>query len=186
MKKEIWKDIKGFKNLYQISSFGRLKSLKRTVKGKNNSIRTIKEKIITPTNNGKGYLVAALYKNGKRYFVKIHRLVAEAFIPNPKNKKEVNHKDGIKKHNYPSNLEWSTTKENCQHRQKTGLGNIKAATIAKYKPVIKYDLQTNNILSKYKSAKEASIKNGGYKSEQVACVCRGERKSYHGFGFKYI
>jgi len=183
--KEIWKDIKGFESEYKISNMGRIISKERKVSGKNNSIRTIFEKEITPTFNGKGYLVVALYKDGKRYFKKMHRLVAEAFIPNPDNKPEVNHINGDKTKNIWTNLEWVTTKENCIHRQNNGLGNIEAATVAKYKPIAKIDMKTNKIIKKYKCVKDASIEMN-CKIDAIARVARGERKSYKGYKWKYL
>lgn len=173
MKKEIWKNIKNYEGLYQVSNIGRIKSFKRN------------ESIMQPNDNGKGYLQVGLSKNGKRSYFKIHRLVAEAFIPNPYSKPEVNHIDGNKQNNTVENLEWCTTKENCQHRQKTGLGNIEAATKAKYKIVLKYDLKTGKILEEFESAKAAALSLGSNRSDNIARVCRGERNSFKGFGFKY-
>lgn len=180
-----WKPVKDFENEYMISNSGILKSLEREVPGKLGSKRIITEKIISATDNGKGYLAVALYKDGKRYFRKMHRLVAEAFIQNPDNKPEVNHIDGNKKNNNVDNLEWVTTKENCIHRQQTGLGNIEAATIAKYKAIAKIDLQTGSIIQIYKCIKDVA--------EELKCgptpiidVAKGKRKSYKGYGFKYI
>lgn len=181
---ETWKDVKDFEGFYQISNKGNIKSLERQVTGKLGSVRVLPEKLITPTDNGKGYLVVALYKNGKRYFKKIHRLVAEAFIPNPDNKSEVNHIDGNKSNNNYTNLEWSTTKENCRHRQDTGLGNIEAATKAKYRPIIKINLTTGEE-KRYDCVKDVA-KEFGCKIDAIARVARGERKSYKGYGFKYV
>jgi hypothetical protein len=103
---EVWKDVNGFEGFYKISNRGRIKSLERNVTGKLGSVRTLPEKELTPTDNGKGYMVVTLYKDGKRHFRKIHKLVAEHFIPNPENKPEVNHKDGNKRNNFKANLEW--------------------------------------------------------------------------------
>jgi hypothetical protein len=183
--KEIWKDIKGFEGLYKVSNTGKVKSLTRKVKGKSGSYRTINEKLISLTDNGKGYLVLTLYKDEKRYFKKIHRLVAEAFIDNPLNKPEVNHKDGNKKNNNVNNLEWVTTLENCQHRQLNRLGNIENATKSKYKPIAKIDLNTGKIIKKFSSVKEAA-KEFNCHLDAIARVARGERNSYKGYGYKYI
>ena len=107
---EIWCEIKDFEGLYQVSNMGRVKSLKREVLGKMNSTRIIFEKLLSDRDNGKGYRVLELYKDSKRYFKKVHRLVAEAFIPNPENKPEVNHIDTDKTNNCVTNLEWVTGK----------------------------------------------------------------------------
>lgn len=104
---EIWKDIEGFNNFYQISSFGRVKSLKR--KG------VLKEKILRGRVDKKGYVHYALKKDKQTYEKKAHRLVAQAFISNPKNKPQVNHLDNNKKNNYYKNLEWVTNGENQIH-----------------------------------------------------------------------
>ena len=96
--KEIWKDIQGYENIYQISTFGRVKSLRK------NKIMSL--------NKRNGYYQICLRKNGKRKNRQVHRLVAEAFISNPLNKKIVNHKDYDPLNNNFKNLEWCTQKEN--------------------------------------------------------------------------
>ena len=119
MKQEKWVDIKGYEGLYKVSNLGRIKSLKYN---KN-------EKIMKSSLCGV-YLGLNLYKNKKMKTMYIHRLVALNFIPNPKNKKEVNHIDGIKTNNTVSNLEWVTPKENIQHAWNIGLrANVKEIII---------------------------------------------------------
>lgn len=97
---EIFKDIKGYRGLYKISNKGRVRSTGG---------------ILTPTDNGKGYLIIGLCKDGKRKNFYIHRLVAEAFIDNPEKKPVVNHKDYNTRNNDVNNLEWVTQKENIAH-----------------------------------------------------------------------
>lgn len=109
--KEIWKDIKGYERLYQISNYGRVKSLVFN----NNICKKKREKILSPTDNGKGYLIIGLRKNGKRKNYYIHRLVAEHFLKNDKNLKEVNHINFNKKNNSVENLEWVTKEKNIKH-----------------------------------------------------------------------
>lgn len=104
---EEWKVIKGFENLYMISSFGRVKSLKR--KG------VTKERILRARIEKKGYIHYSLKKDNKEHEKKAHRLVAEAFLNNPDNKPQVNHLDGNKINNYYKNLEWVTNGENQVH-----------------------------------------------------------------------
>ncbi len=112
---EIWKDIKGYEGLYQISNLGRVKSLAREKKNGVNSKQNIPEIILNIYDNGKGYKRTNLCKNNIIKSNYIHRLVAEAFILNSKNEREVNHKDGNKANNNVTNLEWCNRKENVLH-----------------------------------------------------------------------
>lgn len=119
MSDEIWKDIPGYEGLYQISSLGRVKSAERDIWHSTYSYRRI-GRIRKPFNTN-GYNMLNLSKDGKKKCFQIHRLVALAFIPNPENKPDVNHIDGVKTHNWVENLEWATASENCIHAIKTGL-----------------------------------------------------------------
>lgn len=113
---EVWKDIKGYEGFYQISSCGRIKSIGfiKSLFGK--EYKHIKrDLILTPTDNGNGYLIVFLKKRGVRKNHYVHRLVAEHFVENPKLKKCVNHKDYNTKNNNADNLEWVTQKENIHH-----------------------------------------------------------------------
>lgn len=115
---ENWKDIQGYEGLYQISDLGRVKSLQRMKKMSRGKDISVKERI-RKAFEWEGYWGVRLCKDGKMRNKKIHRLVAIAFIPNPENKKEVNHLNG-KGDNTPGSLEWSTHLENCQHALKNG------------------------------------------------------------------
>lgn len=119
---EIWKDVVGYEGIYQVSNFGRVKSLEKTFwSTKNNSFSTNKEFIRKLSNTRKGYLRTGLMKDLKQKPFLVHRLVAIAFIDNPENKPEINHINGIKTDNRVENLEWVTTKENVIHSFEIGL-----------------------------------------------------------------
>ena len=112
MIKEIFKDIEGFDNLYQISNFGRVKRLPR---------KYALEKILNTTSDRYGYKRICIKVNCKAKTLRIGRLVAKAFIPNPHNKPQVNHKNGVKDDDRIKNLEWVTCQENIQHAWDNGL-----------------------------------------------------------------
>lgn len=118
MQKEIWKPIKGYEGIYEISTLGRVKSL-----GRRGSGASIKDKILRPGRSTSGYLFYNLCKSGKTKIHQAHRLVAIHFISNPKNKKEVNHIDAKKHNNFVDNLEWATPSENIRHGLKMGIMN---------------------------------------------------------------
>lgn len=117
--KEIWKPIKGYEGIYEISNFGKVKSI-RYFNHVNNKIYS-REKILKLSLNEKGYFRVGLYKSGKEIKFKVHRLVAENFIPNPNKYNEVNHIDGNKQNNCVDNLEWCTHSHNIKEAVKLGL-----------------------------------------------------------------
>lgn len=135
-----WKKIKELNNLYKVSDTGLVKKAKTG-------------KIMTPKPNYKGYQRITFNINGKRYIFRVHRLVAMAFIPNPNNLPQVNHKDGNKENNNVSNLEWVTNQQNYEHALKNNLVGWKKIT----KQVAK--LVNGKIVSQYESVSDAAAKN---------------------------
>ena len=116
---EKWKEVRGYPK-YKVSSYGNVLSKPQ----ENNRYRY--ERMLTAHVTTKGYRQTSLYsKDNPRRVVRIHRLVAEHFIPNPENKKQVNHRDGDKANNRVDNLEWATNEENMAHAVKMGLFKTK-------------------------------------------------------------
>jgi len=164
---EIWRDIKNYEGIYEVSKLGRIKSISRN--------GTIKENRILKPNKVMGYSQIVLYKNNKREYKKIHRLVAETFIPNLENKREVNHKDGNKTNNCVDNLEWVTTSENQLHSYYELKNNIKS--------VIQLSLN-NEIIKEWESIakveQELKISNA-----DICKCCKGKRKTAGGYKWRY-
>lgn len=120
---EQWKPIPVTDGCYMVSNLGRVKSLPKSTMRKNGTKITTNGRFLKSVKDNKGYLRIAISYNGLSHRFKIHRLVAQMFIPNPKRKPQVNHKNGIKTDNRVENLEWNTCAENINHAEKLGLRN---------------------------------------------------------------
>lgn len=119
---EEWRDVVGYEGFYQVSSHGRVRSVDRIIHNVGHGYsRKYKGRIKSPSLNTKGYPKVLLSKNGVDNTHKIHRLVAQAFIPNPNRLPQVDHIDGIKTNNHVSNLEWVTNQENHNRKMTMGL-----------------------------------------------------------------
>ena len=174
---EIWKDIVNYEGLYQISNEGNVKSLDKTYNVGYGGIKHQKEKILKPTNVGRGYLHICLCKNGKKEYKRIHRLVAEAFIPNPNNYPTINHKDENPKNNKVENLEWCT-----QSYNNTYGGRTERMAKTQSKKVYQYTLD-GELVKIWSSTNECG--RNGFCQGWVAACCRGERKTHKGFKWSY-
>ena len=165
---EIWQDIAGYEGLYMISDKGNVYSVER----KDSMGRECGGRTLTPKTNPDGYPRIALNKNGTTKQYLIHRLVAQAFIPNPNNYLEINHKDEDKSNNNVENLEWCTRKYNINF----GTG-IERATQKQSKKVKAINVKTGEVLT-FNSAKEAE--NKGYSRQIVNRACGGVYKNTKG------
>lgn len=176
---EIWKDIKGFEGIYQVSNMGNVRSLDRTVHYKNGRKRFYKGQILAPHIETLGYLSVCLLKNSKRTYVRIHRLVADAFMTNNHQKPEVNHIDGNKKNNAVSNLEYATHSENMQHAVKNGLKK-------RVRPVQMIDKQTGRVIKIFPSQNSAAMYLGVYSSSNIRNCVNGIVKEAHGYKWESV
>ena len=118
---ECWVDIPNYDGYYQVSNYGKVRSLDRVITEKTGKTQTLKGRILKPRINRGGYYYVGLRKNGSKATFAIHQLVAQAFLDNPENKPTVYHLNGIKTDNNVNNLEWATYSENLKHASKTGL-----------------------------------------------------------------
>ena len=193
---EEWREIEGFKGLYQVSNLGRVKSLERKVwnsRGKGYYM-IVPERIMKPIKTKNGYLQVDLCKDGKIKRHLIHRLVAEAFLENTNNLPEVNHISEDKEDNRVSNLEWCSSKYNCNYgtrirrRAEANTGNPKLSKANTNnpklsKPVIGIN-KISGLIVEYPSTQEASRQTGTHQGSIVAC-CKGRYKSAGGFYWMY-
>ena len=184
---ELWKPIKGYEGLYEVSNLGRVRSLTRDIRirrGKSEYVYTKNGNIVEPQERQHGYLGVCLYghggKNGRFTQKSVHRLVAEAFVENPNGYEEVNHKNENKKDNRVENLEW------CTHRQNTLYGTAisrrteKAINGAKSKPIDQYTLSGEYVRT-FPSMAEAS--RHGFDASNIHSAIHG--KYTHAYGYKW-
>ena len=176
---EQWKAIKGYEGIYEVSNLGRVRSLDRHRKaayGKTSFVRGIEVRIRKNSNND--YLVVGLSKEGKHVHVLVHRLVAEAFVPNPNNLPQVNHKDEDKSNNRADNLEW------CDQYYNNHYGTaIARRSITRGRRVVQSDMSGNEI-ARYNSAREAE-RAIGKSQAAISRACTGVYKSAYGFLWRY-
>ena len=163
-KSEIWKDVVGYEGFYQVSNKGNVYSVDRTrALGRKRGGRMLK-----PGYTSRGYLQVNLHKNGKPKTRTVHRLVAEAFIPNPENSLQVSHIDKIKDNNNVENLEWLASEYDDRYGTRSGSLSKKVRAV---------NIGTGEVLT-FNSLTEAG--RNGYNTSAVSKACRGGYKTRHG------
>ena len=172
--KEIWKDISGYEGLYQVSNLGRIKRIR------NRTCKILKEQ-----KKQSGYIGCTLSKNGIVKHYKVHRLVAEAFIPNTEHKPQINHINGDKTDNNVNNLEWCTARENINHSFKAGLSKGRRDAENKLsKKIGQYSLN-GDFIKEWDSAMQIQRELGFNNSAISACCLRKYRQCY-GYLWRHI
>ena len=186
--REIWQDLKNYEEYYKISNRGKLKRKARFRYDKiRNRKNYFKESLVKLSDNGHGYMMVRLYPDYKPHYV--HRLVANNFIPNPLNKKEVNHKNGNKLDNSVNNLERVTPKENMLHlskvlKTKYNLSGLNKSREKQKKKVCSMD-SNGKIIKIFESISEAGRFMKANPSGISGC-CQGKNKTCKGLIWKYL
>ena len=175
--KEIWKQVKGYEGIYEVSTLGKIKNSKRNI-------------IKKPYKDKYGYFLIQLWSNNKSLTTGLHRIIAQAFIPNPQNKPQINHKNGIRDDNRIENLEWCTVSENHKHSfrelGRKGHSNMKGRKgklHPKSRPVIQKTLD-GKIINKYGSVLEAQ-RYTHIQESSIRSVCYGKYKHAGGYLWEY-
>lgn len=171
---EIWLPVKGFEGLYEVSNFGNVRSL--------NYRHTGEIKVLSVFENKCGYLYVGLFKDGKQKKYRVHRLVAEAFLPNPLNLQQVNHIDENKHNNNVDNIEFCDAKYNNNY----GTRNeriVEKTTNGKHSKIVLQFNKNGELVREWPSTREAS--RNGYNNGGVYSCLVGKKKYYKGFIWKY-
>lgn len=190
---EEWKPIENFEDSYEVSNFGRIRSLTRTIRywnKKANKIveKNIKGKILSPRKNNRGYYDINLKQHGTKTYRTIHRLVAEAFLEKDESRNEVNHINGIKTDNRAENLEWCTRIENERHAWKMALKRPNYEVLRNNAKNSRKRVQlldeNNKVIKTYESILKAS-KELDIPMRDIVKVCKGKYKSTRNKIFRY-
>ena len=175
---EIWKDIKGYENLYEVSNLGRVRSLDRWVKYSDDRLRLYKGRILKPHKTTNGYLQVGLYKDGKIKMFLVHRLVWMAFNEEIPEGMELNHINEITTDARLDNLNLMSHLDNIRY----GTG-IKRRSEKQSKTVLQLTYPGLEFMREWQSTMECG--RNGFNAGHVAECCRGERKSHKGVTFRY-
>lgn len=166
-----WRDVIGYETVYEVSNTGLVRSKKRLIKDAIGRKRIYEPMQLIQYFDKDGYKKVSLSSHLKTKRVSVHRLVGEAFIPNPENKPVINHKDNVKDNNNVSNLEWATISENSKHYYDLVKPNLKNHPSCSQR-IGQYDKE-GKLIQIYPSANEAS-RQTGISNTTIRKVCRGE------------
>lgn len=170
---EIWKDVVGYEGFYKVSSLGKVRSMAR---------HGTPDRIVRAIPDKNGYLRVHLSKNGERRNVCVHRLVAIAFVENPNNKPQVNHKDECKTNNEVANLEWVTCLENNNYGTRNSRVS-KSKRNTNCKSILQLD-KRGNVIREWVSINEVERQHG-YDTGLLSKCCKGRKKSAYGYLWVY-
>lgn len=191
MNMEVWKEIDGYNQRYEVSNYGRVRSKDMVVNGRLQNCHKIKGRILKPHTDKEGYKGIVLCINQKRKTFRLHRLVAAAFIPNPENKPCIDHIDGNRANNHADNLRWVTylennnnpiTKKRLSENNAKNMQGKEGVLHPNSKPV---KMMKNGIcLKTYQSIHLA--KKDGFNDTLIIRCCKGRMKKHKGYNWEYI
>ena len=198
---EVWKDIEGFEGYAQVSNMGNIRTLDRVIQTKHyHRGRKERGRIIKLQYDKDGYVVCPLKKHGRGYLLKIHRLVAKAFVPNPSKHPCVDHIDGVRDNNVCSNLRWCTVKQNCSFdiakknksesikNSYVGNNNLRTLRAETFRKSLSKKVRVyinGHLFKEYNSQTEASKDLNISQSSISACLC-GRMNGINGYTFKRV
>lgn len=185
IKDEVWKDIKDFEGLYQVSNYGRIKRLYRKVIDSRGITQTFKESLLKCTINKYGYYQTTLRKNRKKFNIKVHRCVAVAFIDKPENKHIVDHIDGNKLNNKVDNLRWVTNSENLLNENTYNKFKEIVTKLRKSERIPVYQLDDNYAIIKKFECVDDAAKEMHCSAPLIRKACNPNYKHYKAKGYHW-
>lgn len=183
---EVWKDVVGYEGLYQVSNYGKIRSVDRLVAHNNGGEQFIKGKNKKIQIRDKdGYGQVNLYKDGKYKTLKVHRIVAEAFLGKCDENLQINHKDWDRKNNKIENLEWCTAKYNVEHRRSPLVVNRAKRWYGPIRERKIVQKQIDGEIKKYYPSAASAAKENGFDSSSITKAARKKMRTYKGYIWEY-